>query len=1103
MDTVTVQLLGTFAAQTADGVAARFRSDKVRALLAYLATEAAQPHARASLAALLWPEQTDDLALRNLSQTLVQLRAALGDDPATEPPLLLISRQTIQWNRANTVQLDLADFTRLARSNDTAEREQVAALYRGEFLQGFNLPGCEAFEEWLLLTREHYQRQVLALLDGLARAYLDAGKYVEAEAAARRQLELDSWHEAAHRQLMLALAQNGQRASALAHYERSRALLLAELGAEPDPTTTALYEQIRANTDILSTQVSPAVAPLARHSLPTPPDRLIGRADELARIAALLHDPAVRLVTLVGGGGAGKTRLALATAWALVSEPSVELCWVSLAGVSASDAALGTVLATTVLAALDPRRDVPGDPVAVLRSVLHARSLLLVLDNCEHVRASVAALFRDLLDAAPSLRMLATSRERLQLRGEHAILLDGLPVPERDSDDPRAYAGVELFLARAAQRAPDFHEDDATLAAVGRLCRLLGGLPLALEMAASWVEHYHCDEIAAGVSANLAFLATRDSDMPERQRSLHATFTYSWDILPNDEQQALAQLSVFQAAFDRPAAQAVAGADVPTLAALVDRSLLRQSGVGRYEFHPLLRQFAAAQLAAAGPALGAGAANRHSAYYLALAGAQAAALHGPHPQSARLVLQGCLPEIRQACLWTLASSQLDLLETHFTAVASVFNALGLIDEGETFLEQVLAALGRNQDVTQQHMRLRGWVLAELARFQFGRGKPQQGLANAQAAAAAAERAADRDGVLAGYLTTGYAYMLLGDSPPAQTWLERGLALAATAPLHHAPVPGRGMAIMLPMLHNSLAMVAVAERQFTGASHHEAHLRALNQANGDWWGMALAAWWAGGAYLRIGHYARALAWYSEMLEAAERLGVGWYARDCQIRIGQCLARLGQYESAAATLERALASSRAAGSDNQACLALSGLSLVASYAVNYATALRHGRAASELASTLEAHASGQLAARIALGQALIGLGQAAEASGVFADAVGRCRNSAGNVFLSDCLYGQAAAALLAGDHAGARVTVEELLERVAHVRCDALVSPAEIGLVCYRVLTADGDPRAQAVLEQAHTVLIEQAGWIDKPHLRRTFLEDVPAHRAILAAAAGGD
>ncbi len=1095
MDTVTVRLLGTFAVQAADGSPVRFRSDKVRALLAYLAAEAAQPHTRASLAALLWPEQSDELALRNLSQTLVQLRAALND--VTSQPLL-ISRQTIQWNRASGVRIDLADFTRLARGGGTAEREQAAALYRGEFLQGFSLPGCEAFEEWLLLTREHHQRQVLALLEALASTYLDAGKYVKAEAAARRQLELDGWREAAHRQLMLALAQNGQRASALAHYERCRALLLADLGAEPDPTTTALYEQIRANTEPLSTQVSPAVAPAARHSLPTPPDRLIGRDDELARIAALLHDPAVRLVTLVGGGGAGKTRLALAAAWALA--PSAELCWVSLAGVSASDAALGTVLATTVLAALDPRRDVPGDPVAVLRSLLRARPLL-VLDNCEHVRASAAALIRDLLDIAPGLRVLATSRERLQLRGEHVVLLDGLPVPERDSDDPRSFAGVQLFLMRAAQRAPDFQGDDAMLAAVSRLCRLLGGLPLALEIAASWVEHYSCDEIAAGVSANLAFLATRDSDMPERQRSLHATFTYSWDILPNNEQLALAQLSVFQAAFDRPAAQAIANADVPTLAPLVDRSLLRQSGVGRYEFHPLLRQFAAAQLAAAGPALGASAANRHSAYYLALAGVQAAALHGPRPQSARLVLQRCLPEIRQACLWTLASGQLDLLETHFTAVASVFNALGLIAEGETFLEQVLAALGPSHNVTQQHVRLRGWALAELARFQFGRGKPQQGLANAEAAVAAAERAADRDGLVAGYLTTGYAYTLLGDLARAQSWLERGLALAETAPLHHAPAPGHGMAIMLPMLHNSLAMVAVGGRQFTAAATHEAHLRALNQANGDWWGMALAAWWAGGAYLRIGHYSHALAWYSEMLEAAERLGVGWYARDCQIRIGQCLTRLGQYEAAAATLEQALASSRAAGSENQACLALSGLSLVASYGGDYTAALRHGRAASELASILEPHASGQLTALIALGQALLGLGQAAQASAVYADALQRCRDNFGSVFLCECLCGRAAAALLAGDRAGARKAAEGLLERVGHLRCDALVSPAEVGLVCYRVLAADGDARAQTVLERAQSVVREQAAWIAEPDLRRAFLEEFPAHRALLAVAVG--
>src|SRR5262245_3580359 len=238
MTTRQLTLLGGFHFARDGAAITHFYSDKVRALLAYLATEADRPHTRAALAALFWPKQADSAALRNLSQTLVRLREVLGHTDQTPAPLL-ITWQTIQW-QSRAAEVDVADFARLARSSNPQDLSQAAALYQGELLAGFSLPGCEAFEEWLLLMREHLQQQALAILHLLAEQHLEGQRWAEAAAAARRQLVLDRWREDAHRQLMRALAGAGDRAAALAAYQRCEQVLHDDLGIAPDEATSML-----------------------------------------------------------------------------------------------------------------------------------------------------------------------------------------------------------------------------------------------------------------------------------------------------------------------------------------------------------------------------------------------------------------------------------------------------------------------------------------------------------------------------------------------------------------------------------------------------------------------------------------------------------------------------------------------------------------------------------------------------------------------------------------------------------------------------------------------------------------------------------------------
>jgi DNA-binding SARP family transcriptional activator len=225
-----------------------FRSDKVRALLAYLAVEAEQPHRREKLAGLLWPEWPERGARSNLRYALANLRQTIGDHQAA-PPFLHISRQTVQFNTASDAWVDVTAFTRLLeRTRGVSELEEVVALYRGEFLEGFSVADSVPFEEWALLKREQAGRQVLSALHQLAATYERRGEYGRALPHAYRQVELEPWQEKAHRQLMRLLALNRQRGAALTQYEACRRALAEQLDVEPSPRTTRLYEQIRAGT---------------------------------------------------------------------------------------------------------------------------------------------------------------------------------------------------------------------------------------------------------------------------------------------------------------------------------------------------------------------------------------------------------------------------------------------------------------------------------------------------------------------------------------------------------------------------------------------------------------------------------------------------------------------------------------------------------------------------------------------------------------------------------------------------------------------------------------------------------------------------------------
>ena len=616
MPALSLSLLGAFAASIDDQPLTPFRTKSVQALLIYLVCEADRAHQREALMDLLWPGMPLASAQNNLRQTIYRLRQAIPEVRSNQAegavPFILANRQTVRINPDAIYEIDVQSFADLI-DRDPA---QAVALYRGDFLADFYLPDSETFAEWTNGRRAHFQRQVLIALDEVTAVHLHDGRYDEAEKLARRQLTFDNLRESGHRQLMRVLAGNGRRRAALSHYESLRQLLQAELDIEPSPQTQALVEAIRAGElsgkvgekkeargerqEEVGEQPPPPIPPLKSvplHNLPTQATPFIGREAELKILAEFLTDPNQRLITIVGPGGIGKTRLALAVAEQLLG---VEQFPDGAVFVDLAPLAEPTQMISAVADALKfpLQSEETRTPRQQLLDYLRHKQMLLLFDNFEHVLGGVDLLV-DILQSTPALQILATSRERLHIRSEQLYLLRGLEFPDWEMpDDAERYTAVQLFLQSARRNQPDFAlrtGDDLTYLA--RICRIVAGMPLALELAASWVDMLPLTEIAAGLQQGLDFLETDMRDVPERHRSVRTAVDYSWQQLETTERDIFAKLSVFRGGFTRQAAQAVAGANLRQLGRLMNKSFLQYAPASdRYQIHELLRQYGAEKL---------------------------------------------------------------------------------------------------------------------------------------------------------------------------------------------------------------------------------------------------------------------------------------------------------------------------------------------------------------------------------------------------------------------------------------------------------------------------------------------------------------------------
>jgi predicted ATPase/DNA-binding SARP family transcriptional activator len=670
-----------------------FESAKARALLVYLALEPNRPHSRDALAGLLWPEHPNQVARDNLRQTLANLRRVIGDRNSSKHLFLSVTRDAVQFNVTSDHSLDAVEFTVLLarcsnhfhRHHETCRvcaeyRQQAAELYRGDFLDQFFLSDSAPFEEWALLQRENLRRLALDLLAALAEYHERRGRFGLALQSARRQLQLDPWREEAHRQLMRLLALNGQRRAALSQYETCRRILADEMNAEPSEETTALYATIRRAREGISA-LSPSSPPPS--NFPAPMTGFVGRQTELSRLDVLLTNPACRLITLLGPGGIGKTRLALQAAVDEAVEFRDGVFFVPLALINARE-----LIAPAMLAALGARLQGPRDPKEQLLDYLRGREVLLVLDNLEHLLAE-ADLLTNLLARAPGVTLLVTSRERLNLQSEWVFDLQGLEVPKgATSEEIEKYSAVQLFLQAARRSRADYSLFDEERATIVRICHLVEGVPLAIELAAAWVRSLSCRQIAEEIEKSFGFLSTTLRDVPERHRSMRAVFEHSWKLLAPEERHALSGLSAFNGGFTQNSAEAIAGADLSLLTELMTKSLVHLSGAERYDLHDLIRQFALEKLYESGEMRRVR--DRHLTYFLALAEEADPHLYDSEQKEWLRRLECDHDNLRAGLRWAIESQDAERALRLANALWRFWYVHGHFLEGLLWFKQVLA-----------------------------------------------------------------------------------------------------------------------------------------------------------------------------------------------------------------------------------------------------------------------------------------------------------------------------------------------------------------------------------------------------------------------------
>ncbi len=666
--------------------------EKTSALLYYLAYKQDWV-TRDEILFLLWPDINESKARANLRSLTSRLKKR-----SYYPTNMEIETKSLRWQ----VDTDVAEFKSLVQKKQLSK---AFRYYKGELLATYQCDAIPEYEHWLQVERDAIHKQWQDVAIQFSKILENQQKYIDAADVLKSLHEEDKFNESVLRDYLRMLGIAGEKEKLLQYFAKYQEEIQQELGLQPEKATFELVSDLEAQTtgsEVLTID-KPKTSFFKDKHLPAQLTPFIGREVDLFEIRAKLLQSSCRLLSIISAGGMGKTRLAIEVARSLVDDFQDGVFFVSFAAVDSPNQMIYTIANALNYTFLEQ-----SDQKSQLCDFLQDKEVLIVLDNLEHLLEG-ANHINDLLLKATGLKILATSRESLNLRAENQYLLEGLTLLEEEQNFTECDA-YKFFLDRARAQDNNFIASNTQASQIIYICNFLGGIPLAIELTASWLRSLTLDEVTTELKSDLMLFESPLRDMPTRHKSMQRVFDYSWQLLTEAEQHTLIDLTVFSGGFSRQAANEIAGVTLPMLRSLTNKSFIKLTLNNRYEQHPLMLQLCRAQASGKDSDYSA-CMEKHAHYYCIF-------LHEKNMLLTNDVDNKKLAEtakeiaielenIRNA--WKYASEQKreDLLEKGLLGLKWFLHNQMLIDEGKEMMQSAALQLDKNSLLKSQLLRACG------------------------------------------------------------------------------------------------------------------------------------------------------------------------------------------------------------------------------------------------------------------------------------------------------------------------------------------------------------------------------------------------------------
>ena len=870
-----------------DELTSLFESRKALALFCYLICEK-RPIPRIELADLFWGDKPEKRGRANLSRVLNNISSILPDSLRT-------TQQDVQFEVAQQFEIDIQSINELSNKGDLLSLKVAANLFRGEFLDGLYIEDSADFEMWLTHEREQWRQSHISILNALFTYNLSHRRFSEALHHVEKMIKLVPWREESHQQMMMLYALSGERSKALFQYKQCCEILDRELGVQPSPETDKLYEDIVNGNLNDASQISRFLGHQEEllsppNNLPVMKSELIGRSAELERINEFLLNSSHRVVTLMGPGGVGKTQLALHACTSLLSSFPDGIFFVSLESVISSAELLFTISKSI---------NIDSNFVAQIDEIcerIGEDEILIVLDNAEQLSESALRELDALISSTSNPKLLVTSRQALNVQGEHIFHLEGLAFPpEPEAEIEGQYGAIELFNA-VAQRA-GAHGDwgEVELAAIAEICRFSKGLPLAIEITASWTPIVQPSEILQNIRQSDEFLVHSHPSPDDRQQSIEVVLEQSWNLLDAQERQLLPFIGVFNGSFTLDAFVNVTGGGPSDLLKFVNKSLISRLKHGRFEIHDLLRRYLFKRLESSSSNVDQ-AREAHCNFYADWLEEIHHDMRGKNQHYLLDQISDDLPNIRSAWDWAIEHKHWDSLNkcaipmhyyfakrSHFNMAISWFSktqavieslevperspetyqlqtililregyfnySQGKFDEAEVLLNAGLSLAAEHGELLEE-----GFGLNSLASIFFLRDRLDQAIKLYVSSLDKFIEVCDRHGMAMVYGNLGQARFAIGDLDESQELFDKSLNL------YEELSDNWGIAYALM----NLATLASLQKQYESAQMYLERCLMLRRSIGDRQGVTIALNSLGETYCNLGQFGEALNHFEESL-----------------------------------------------------------------------------------------------------------------------------------------------------------------------------------------------------------------------------------------------